>query len=179
MKTPPILGRLFRRTTPLLVEMWLEDLTKDMESYLIKRIGKDYMWRYYPEGKKTEERDKRQFGWYIHKFVGSDSPDEVHSHPWAWCFSIILSGEYLEIRYKWSLSPDGKKVLLRDGQTKIFRPYMMNTIMHEDMHSVQLVDAKPVYTLFVYGPRASTWGFADIKTGNYREILKRTAERTD
>lgn len=178
--SPQILKKILSKTSPILVEAMLENATKNMETYLIRRDGAPYMHRFYPEGKKISVESKRPFGWFIHKFVGSDAIDEVHSHPWQWCFSIILCNEYLETRYKWHFVDDQKKkVLLHNAQTKIFKPYMVNTIMHEDMHTVQLIENKPVYTLFVHGPRVSDWGFTNIKSGDYREMTVRTATRND
>lgn len=33
---------------------------------------------------------------YLHRFVASDPDRGLHSHPWRWAFSIILSGWYWE-----------------------------------------------------------------------------------
>ena len=33
---------------------------------------------------------------YLHRFVGSDPDRGLHDHPWAWAFSLILSGWYFE-----------------------------------------------------------------------------------
>ena len=177
---PPMLKKIMSRASQALVEVGLEESTKKMETYLIKRDGHPYMHRFYPEGKKIGVQTRRPFGWFIHKFVGSDSPFEVHNHPWEWAFSVILCNSYLETRYKWRFSDEGKsKIILEDCQTRLLEPYMTNTIMHADMHTVQLVENKPVWTLFVHGPRVTTWGFADIKSGSYREIMVRTAERND
>lgn len=168
----------------LAVRAYLEANTLLMESTLIRRDDKrPYMRRFYPQGKKINleaQEEQNGFGWFIHKFLSSDDPFEVHNHPWTWCASVILLNSYIETRYKWgweSVKNEGKKVFLSKPKTRLLMPNMLNVITHDVMHQVNLVDDQPVWTLFIHGPRVSTWGFANIASGEYREITHRTAER--
>lgn len=167
------------------VRAYLEAHAAMMESTLIRREDqRPYMRRHYPQGKKNDQTSKQGgMGWFIHKFLSSDDPGEVHNHPWEWCASIILLGSYVETRYKWSWEDRVlghsklNKIVLTQPETRILQPNMMNVITHDVMHQVNLVDDGPVWTLFIHGPRVSTWGFADLESGKYREVTHRTADR--
>lgn len=163
--------------------------SSQMPGVLITRKGSlPYLWRFYFEDKVTkeqeiserkpgEESDMSRYGVFLHRFVDGDELDEVHSHPWEWCISFILTGGYSESRCTWELDEarDGiTYVKLSDFKDQIHLPFSMNLIRHNDMHRVTLIDG-PAWTLFFHGPRVSTWGFAEIATGKYREIKRRTA----
>jgi hypothetical protein len=82
---------------------------------------------------------------YLHKFHRSDDDRALHDHPW-WSLGVILSGGYWEVtkndEYKW---------------IKRFRPKLRRP---EYAHRVELpLNAKPVWTLFMTGPRVRDWGF--------------------
>ena len=53
--------------------------------------GKPYLTRYYLLGK-----DWSFFNIYLHHFHASDQEEEMHNHPWAWAFGIVLKGGYKE-----------------------------------------------------------------------------------
>lgn len=59
--------------------------------------GRPYLQRYYV---------CRFFGVrvYLHRFVSSDPDRGLHSHPWAWAMSLILSGHYFEERFSGELT---------------------------------------------------------------------------
>ncbi len=126
--------------------------------------------------------DDQDVGVFLHKFVGDDDPGIVHNHPWTWCASVILSGAYCETRYKWATKgtrhtlyladspPQIDSVRLYDKTTRILSPFDVNVIRHDDMHRVSLID-KECWTLFIHGPRVSTWGFADEASGKFTEVI--------
>lgn len=138
----------------------------------ISRGKEPYLDRYYPGP------DSDTLGWYLHKFWSGDLGGEVHNHPWSWCLSIILTEGYREIRYLASRSErQGSRFFLTDRQDVTHLPFGVNILNSNDMHRVILLSKRPVWTLFIHGPRTSTWGFADEETGVFREILVRTRDR--
>lgn len=158
-----------------------EKLSADMPSSLVtRRNDEPYFYRYYFK----EESEEDKLGVVLHKFVGSDPLEEVHSHPWDWAISIILSAAYLETKYKKANEQRGddgviKHVDLINQRKKLFLPFDINVLLFDDMHRVDLQgDAQnPCWTIFIHGPRRSTWGFANEKTGDFREVLTRTRDR--
>lgn len=84
----------------------------------------------------------------LHKFMRPDADDSVHNHPWKWAFSLVLWGGYEETRrYK-----DGYTVTLRH------KAPAFNWISGDDYHKIEALDGNPI-TLFVTGPKRSSWGF--------------------
>ncbi len=163
-------------------------ITRKNRPSMSRQPGKNedlpYLWRYYFRDKTAEESHQSEmkasrFGVFLHQFVNSDAFYEVHNHPWTWCLSIIWTAGYTEHRCVWDyMYRDGEKITeyvrLSDFQEKVHLPFSINFIRHSDMHRVVLKNG-PVWTLFIHGPRVSTWGFAEIATGKYREIKRRTA----
>ncbi|MBP0492118.1 hypothetical protein [Roseomonas indoligenes] len=90
----------------------------------------------------------RFFNVYLHHFLRSDDDRALHDHPW-WNVSLLLEGSYLEH------TPDG--VFLR-------KPWALYSRRPEALHRVQLLGTaqseRPVWTLFITGPRVRDWGFA-------------------
>jgi len=96
---------------------------------------------------------------YIHRFVASDPDRNLHDHPWGWGFSIILQGQYQE-RY------------LKEHQevTRIIKWF--NWIPGYRYHRVEVTDkSKPVWTLFIHGPRVKGWGFMEPGITNDGNLL--------
>ena len=86
------------------------------------------------------------FNIYLHEIRHSDEPRAKHDHPW-WNLSILLTGEYLELR------PEGD-VWRCQGEIILRRP--------EQAHRLVLPGAKEhrqVWTLFITGPVIREWGF--------------------
>lgn len=81
---------------------------------------------------------------YLHCFGRSDDDRAMHDHPWDNA-SYILHGEYLEH------TPDG--VFHRKAGDYVARPATA-------LHRVELIDGKPVVSLFTTGPKVREWGFA-------------------
>jgi len=85
----------------------------------------------------------RWFNVYLHKFMRSDDDRALHDHPW-WSLSLLLKGQYV------NHTPDGSAIRRR------FSIMLMNAT---SPHRVELLDANPVWTLFITGPRVREWGF--------------------
>lgn len=87
----------------------------------------------------------RWFNIYLHRFCRSDDPRALHDHPWV-NLSILLRGRYREHL------AGGVVNELRAGQWHFRRS---GTIAHR----IELIDGKPVWTLFITGPVYREWGF--------------------
>jgi len=89
---------------------------------------------------------------YLHCFHASDEDLELHSHPWKFSLSLILSGSYKE-EYR-----VGDVV-----KSRILKPGDFNFITNKKFHRVDLL-TPTVWTLFVSGPKTDDWGFWDRYT---------------
>jgi hypothetical protein len=107
-------------------------------------------------------RDWKYFSVFLHKFHSSDPGVDTHNHPWAWSFSLILVGSYIEKRLLHGRShrqPGDDNDMFRK---KRFSPGSINFIDNSVFHRVTLDDEKKgMWTLFVAGPRTKEWGFRD------------------
>lgn len=92
------------------------------------------------------------FGVYLHRFHRSDEDQALHNHPWRWALSFVLAGGYREERRF------GNQVVQRD-----VKPLSFNFIRDVDFHRVDLYE-HDCWSLFVVGPKISSWGFWDRKT---------------
>ena len=101
----------------------------------------------------------RRWGIYLHKFHRGDDERELHNHPWRWAVSLILSGGYIEERRH---GRDYEYVV----RVRRFRPGMINIIRSSDFHRVDLV-GKEAWSLFLVGPKFSSWGFWCRNTGRF------------
>lgn len=109
-------------------------------------------------------RDWKYFSIFLHKFHSSDPGTDVHNHPWAWSFSLILLGSYVERR---EIGVQSKTQ--GDTRKRRFVPGDFNFISNDVFHRVTLDDEdEGVWTLFVAGPRTKEWGFRDAD-GVYRD----------
>lgn len=118
--------------------LWLkfiEYIASKLKSWTIPLDdGSPYLTRHYILNKK-------RFSIFLHKFHASDEPIIFHNHPWAFSFSIILYGSYLEFR-----SYKNNKLI----KTKIVFPGYINYINSKIFHRVDLL-TKCVWTLFFTG----------------------------
>ena len=131
-------------------------------------IGKPYMqdgsspYDLYGEPKRWAVFPDYGFGLYLHKFHRGDNDRALHGHPWQWALSFVIAGGYLEERRI------GRRVVARGVP-----PLSFNWISHDDFHRVDLVE-DDAWTLFLVGPRVSSWSFWDRETGQetpWREFL--------
>ncbi len=97
-------------------------------------VDEDYMRRWYIIPRN------RFFNIYFHLFFGSDA-DTPHDHPWV-SMSWILRGSYIEH------TPQGDYVR-KTGDITLRGPRALHWIEID----------RPVYTLFLTGPRVRVWGF--------------------
>jgi hypothetical protein len=87
---------------------------------------------------------------YLHKFMRGDDDRALHDHPWV-NVSILLSGSYREHK-------PGGVIKLR----KPWRPWAFWRLpmrFPTAAHRVELIEGRPVWTLFLTGPKVRTWGF--------------------
>ena len=115
---------------------------------------------------------------YLHRFVGDDPARGLHDHPWPWAYSVILAGEYIEVRrdgarrVRWFNSLRGDsfhRVLLLRNEIEIptfFRTPIKTikidekksaTLYHD--YSTELVPT-PCWSLFIHEAKTNKpWGF--------------------
>jgi hypothetical protein len=106
----------------------------------------------------------RGIGIYLHRFHRSDDDIALHSHPWVWARSLILAGGYVEERRI------GSRVV-----RILVKPWSWRRINQDDFHRVDLLE-NDCWSLFIAGPKASSWSFWDRKTGEtvpWREFIAR------
>lgn len=99
--------------------------------------GAPYMERYYLCSLGTLRA-------YLHRFVASDPDRGLHDHPWRQSASLLLSGNYVE---------------LREESTRFLRAGNINLIKGGDRHRILLPPGKTAWTVFVHGKRVKGWGF--------------------
>ncbi len=113
----------------------------------------------------------RFFNIYLHKFLRSDEDRALHDHPWA-SLGMILKGEYIEHmpRYPHWWKVHGHRQTI----TKVRRAWRPVFRRSTDIHRIELMkewkpfiprwgwsmaEEKPVWTLFITGPKLREWGF--------------------
>lgn len=92
----------------------------------------------------------RWFNIYLHNFLRSDDDRALHDHPWVNC-SILLCGSYRE-------HLPGGAVRLRKPW-RPWAPWRLTLRGATAAHRVELIDGRPVWTLFITGPKVREWGF--------------------
>lgn len=93
---------------------------------------------------------------YLHRFVGDDI-EEVHSHPWPWAVSIVLTGWYWErvlVRLTGQHGPVYQNVLRSAGH--------MNRIPGGRYHTITQVRPE-TWTLFIIPDMEQDWGFLRVE----------------
>lgn len=142
--------------------------------------GKDkYLSRYYilgkpssPDGVPFDQHgdptesirwSRLPFGIYLHHFHRGDEDRELHSHPWRFAISLILSGGYCEERKTdrpWPINT----------RFTVFEPGMISLISSNTFHRVDLLKTRNVeetWTLFIVGPKFKGWGFWNKDTSEF------------
>ena len=87
---------------------------------------------------------------YLHQFLRSDDDRALHDHPWC-NLSILLLGMYREHQ------PGGVVKLRLPWRPWAF--WRLPFRRASQAHRVELIDGKPVWTLFLTGPTVRKWGF--------------------
>lgn len=144
---------------------------------IFDRLGESpYLSRYYLTGRATMPDGSAPFdtngnpkpgiqwpsgryGLYLHRFHRSDEDGALHNHPWLWAVSLMLTGGYSEERRVDSIF--GHLV-----ERRLVLPGALNIITHDTYHRVDLI-AEDAWTLFLVGPRISSWGFWERITGAF------------
>ncbi len=92
---------------------------------------------------------------YLHKFTSSDFDEALHDHPWA-SVGILLKGSYKEwVPKNLTEWKSGSRELVCHTR-HTFKPIYRNP---ETIHKIELIDNKPVWTLFLTGPNVRSWSF--------------------
>lgn len=109
--------------------------------------GEPYLERYYIG---------RLFGVqaYIHRFVAPDPGRDLHDHPWAWAWSFILSGGYIERRQAGVGAPECVTYHEAPGFNKL-----RGTDFHRIQHIYNTTNYDDCWTLFIHGHNVKKWGF--------------------
>ena len=131
----------------LAARAWCCTLARTLPVQRIEHNGQPYLERYFAAGwSPTNGRTGPAI--FLHHFVASDPNDQVHSHPWGWSASLILTGGYREER-----CVDGR------ARVREYRPGDVNVIEADDQHRVDLL-ASDCWTVFLAGHFEKAWRFA-------------------
>lgn len=115
-----------------------------------------YMTRYRIMGWMPGSRFTWPFSVYLHQFHLPDSDDAPHSHPWKWAFGLVLAGGYTELRLVTeSWHPNCAE--RRFGIRRLGR-WRFNLLRNDTFHAIKQLHGE-TWTLFVAGPKATSWGF--------------------
>lgn len=113
-------------------------------------------WRNLTErGDPRDEKDGHRLGCnvFLHEFHRSDDDRALHDHPWPW-ITVLLEGRYIEHLPANRRRPAGPtRMVLRRAGDVVVRAWAPRP------HRVELVDRRPVTTLFLTGPKVREWGF--------------------
>lgn len=94
------------------------------------------------------------FNIVLHRFWKSDDDGGWHDHPWP-AISIILKEGY------WEHKPGKNWTNIKKWR----KPYSIGFLRPTSLHRVELKcedECKPVWTLFIMGPRVREWGFMNF-----------------
>ena len=89
---------------------------------------------------------------YLHRFVASDPGRGLHNHPWKRAVSLVLSGQYEEIRMA-DANHENRLIKRKVGAGSL------NWIIGEMFHRINLADNSECWSLFIHSPSAQSWGF--------------------
>lgn len=95
----------------------------------------------------------RFFNVYLHHFCRSDDDRALHDHPW-WNMSLLLSGNYREHLVGGVVKRRTEGAFYFRRASTAHRVELEEEFPHSGMHI-----ERPVWTLFVTGPRIREWGF--------------------
>ncbi|AGS81013.1 hypothetical protein [Caulobacter phage Cr30] len=100
------------------------------------------------------------FNIYLHKFLRSDEDRALHSHPWLFCLSILIKGNYIEHTPKGKFIRKRGNCYFRFGEAWHRVQLLTKWVKQNDGSMVGYPDREPCTTIFVTGPRIREWGFA-------------------
>lgn len=137
---------------------------------IVRENGDIYLTRYALFGFMPNRSLESKFpiSLYLHHFHRPDADDAPHNHPWKWSCSFVLSGGYIEFR-----ANEDPETSYCKGWTRRIKPFRFNWISHSCYHLVKELKGKETWTLFLAGPRISSWGFLDFERGHieWRQYL--------
>jgi hypothetical protein len=133
------------------------------------------------EANTVKVREDKGWGVVLHHFHRSDADMELHSHPWAWSLSLILTGGYREERRQSHGNTEDFHIC--NVAQRTLYPGDLNLILANDFHRVDLLDPENgAWTLFVHGKRIQSWGFWERFSGTFtpwRKFLRQKAAVAD
>lgn len=144
--------------------MNLEDIKSWASTLRVREIkdehGNDYLTRYDVRGWMPGDDSRFPVNVYLHHIHQPDADPLLHSHPWEWAETHVLSGSYLqEVGY---LLVDGKlQRWAHDSHLTKSETFSMNSAFFHRIISV----SPDTWTLFMTGPKRSSWGFYDSVRG--------------
>lgn len=105
----------------------------------------------------------RWFNVYLHLFLRSDDDRALHDHPWASC-SLLIEGRYTEIVPQsrgWFAGLDAMMGVVEAIERRPGRPVFRGaSAAHRlELHRDAQGREKPVWSLFITGPKVREWGF--------------------
>ena len=107
---------------------------------------------------------------YLHRFVGDDPARGLHDHPWPWAYSLIIAGEYIEVRrdgarrVRWFNSLRGDtfhrvRLPQHSGTHRETFSYANTDRLFEDSRFAT-TNQTPCWSLFIHEAKANKpWGF--------------------
>ena len=117
---------------------------------IMREDGQLYLSRFRIYGWMPGDTKSYPFSIYLHHFHTPDYDPAPHNHPWEWARSLILTGGYVERR----LEP----LTGLDTSFEV-HPLTVNRISDDTFHVVEELLGTETWTLFIVGPKTSTWGF--------------------
>lgn len=96
----------------------------------------------------------RFFNIYVHEFLRSDEDRALHTHPWIFNLSWLISGYYIEHlpnKKRWIRSPGD--IVFRFGGA----PHRVE--LFDDLRQLDAQVPEPCWTVFITGPVVREWGF--------------------
>jgi hypothetical protein len=158
--------------------IWLRIL-RWLSSFLAVRqirsnSGSLYLERFKVFGWMPGDKRRWPFSVYLHRFHRPDNEPSgvLHTHPWRWSFSLVLSGGYTEERLTWRRSEWPPWPAGHGWITRRIRPFRLNIFRSGAAHRIDELHGE-CWTLFVAGPKDSSWGFLVPRRGlvPWRECL--------
>lgn len=101
------------------------------------------------------------FNIYLHKFMRDDEDRALHDHPWK-SLSIILKGSYIEHTPNRFLNRCTGNIQWLEDNKRIFKRFSFIYRNAGYAHRIELFKdetPRPVWTLFITGPKVREWGF--------------------
>lgn len=131
--------------------------------------GRPYLERlgFGEQSVEQADRDRKTGAWRVrlHHFVGPDDAGH-HNHPFKWSFSIVISAlwgaSYTEEVLELTPGPQCSTASMR---VETRRVRFFNWIPNGKYHRIVQLHGD-VWTVFVTGPRVSSWGFWETDRGH-------------